>query len=82
MANLVADCDEQEASRAERIALLQSRDSSTDPATSRDRCFAWKAESDGPAAGFHRLAALARSVEAEEPSCTMSSASLTLPSIR
>jgi hypothetical protein len=30
VANLVADCDEQEASRAERIALLQSRDSSTE----------------------------------------------------
>jgi hypothetical protein len=26
--DLVADCDEQEASRAERIALLQSRESS------------------------------------------------------
>jgi hypothetical protein len=39
-------------------------------------------DSDGPAAGFQRLAALARSVEAEEPSCTMSSASLALPSIR
>ena len=41
-----------------------------------------ESDSDGPAAGFHRLAALARSLEAEDPSCTMSSASLTLPSIR
>ena len=35
VANLVADWDEQEASRVERIALLQSRERGSDEASSR-----------------------------------------------